>query len=65
MARRLIDTTFNIICEEYDHSYASSCFDSDSNEDYIGVGSQDLVSVLFFFCALQFTPSTVNNFVPK
>jgi hypothetical protein len=55
-----INTAYNIVREEYDRSYAASRFDSDSDEDYIAVGSVDSVSVLFFSCALQFTPSTVD-----
>lgn len=60
-----INAAYDIVHEEYDRSYASSHFDSNSNEDCIGVGSQDSVSVLFFFSTLQLTPSTVNNFVLK
>jgi hypothetical protein len=47
-----IDATHKIIHDEFDCSYASACpnlsGDTDDNDDYIAVGSVNLVSHLFF-----------------
>jgi hypothetical protein len=58
-----IDTAYNIVCKEYDCSYASACFDGDSNEDYIAVGSVDLVSILgFLLCSLvTYSPQSMTS----